>query len=185
MARAGAAYNSSGPLKQPYSLKGTLLMITDTKVKSKVLYDRAAKKWLCVNGATTEFPAGPGGRQMAMLAALAHDHPALFEVVDGIARLHENDPQLVDRLIKACILLARGHVYRNGRVQSQTGDAVYTTTFGGIPKSYHCDCPAFATHAVVSTVYGPQCKHTLSQLIAHFAGLELPDEAITFNGEPR
>ena len=158
--------------------------------RTTVRFNRKEQVWQAINGKAESFPANQTGKRQALLSALAQDHPHLFEVVNSIAENHNNNPQLVERMLKACQLVVRGNVYSNGRVKSQSSEETYQTSFDGFPKSWYCQCADFDNgqqrHAGLSKFggvdshYGLVCKHILAQLIADFADLELPDEEIPF-----
>jgi hypothetical protein len=141
-----------------------ILTQTAPSTKTHVQYDRSAKSWMAVNGTVTPTGNGPDGKRAALLLALEHDHPQLFARVTQIAASHNDAPGLVDRLIRAAGLIAKGHV-RGDRVISQTTGEAYQVTFGGIPKQWSCDCQDFA-YGGVDTEYGQKmCKHCLAALL--------------------
>lgn len=158
--------------------------------KTTVKFNTSDKVWQAINGKVMTFPAGKDGKRQALLCALNSDHPQLAAIVGDIAEMHDHNPQLIDRLIKAAQLVVKGNVYSNGRVKSQASEEVYQTSFEGMPKSWFCDCQDFDNGLQrqagliqwggVDTDYGLMCKHTLAQLIAHFAGVELTDQEIPF-----
>jgi hypothetical protein len=140
-----------------------ILAQTTPSTKTHIRYDRSRREWQAINGTTVNFPAGSDGRRAAMLHALEHDHPQLFARVTQISASHNDAPGLVDRLIRAAGLIAKGHV-RGDRVISQTTGEAYQVTFGGIPKQWSCDCQDFA-YGGTDTEYGQMCKHCLAALL--------------------
>jgi hypothetical protein len=155
-----------------------------------VSFNRHTNQWEARNGQTFTFPAGPEGKRQALRLALSHDHPPLAQVVQDLATQHAEAPALVDRLFKAAQLLVKGHVYSNGRVQSQSGSDLYQTSFSGTPKLWHCSCLDFengmqreaglSERGGVDTDYGLMCKHTLAHLLAYLTSTTLPHEPIPF-----
>jgi hypothetical protein len=161
-------------------------MTTQTIIR----YNKITRQWQAVNGQVHTFPAGKEGKRAALLCALNSDQPHLAAIVGDIAEMHNHNPALVDRLLKASQLITKGHVYNGGKVKSQSSEEVYQTSFEGFPKSWYCTCEDFDNGLQrqaglikwggIDTDYGLMCKHTLAQLIAHLAGLMLEDEEIPF-----
>lgn len=146
-------------------------------VKTAVRYDRRRRQWLTVNGRVTDHPS----KQAALLAALRTDHPELAAVVTDISRMHDNDPALLDRLLKASQLLCRGHVYADGKVKSQTSEQVYRVSCAGEPCTWSCNCGDFnRMDGGYPSDYGKVCKHCLAALLAEFVGWPVQNEPIPF-----
>jgi hypothetical protein len=117
-------------------------------MKTAVKYNKEANSWQAVNGETHDCGPGKQGRREAMLAALEHDQPELSRIVVDIVRRHDDNPRLLDRLLKGAQLLVKGHVYSTWKeghykVRSQSGDETYLVTDVGIPRTYDCNCADF------------------------------------------
>lgn len=168
----------------------TTLPPTPTVVK----YDRHARAWEAVNGATTRFPAGPEGRRRATLYALEHDRPDIaaetLATLDSIEaarpRLPVDVPGLTSRILKAGLLLRDGHVLpprelsapgsyltEIARVKSQTekwpdGSPVeYAITQDSPDDFLGCGCEDFTSHRAPVLPSGQRaCKHVLAFLMA-------------------
>jgi hypothetical protein len=162
--------------------------------KTIVRYNRTIRQWQVINGTVRNFGSGKDAHRDALMAALEHDRPDLFIVVNAIARANDNNPQLIDRLLKAASLICQGHVYDNGRVKSQNADEpgkVYTVSYHPLEENpYFCDCADFENGLKrlaglekwggIDTGQGLHCKHSLSVELAYIARLQLPSEPIPF-----
>jgi len=166
-----------------------------THLKTAVTYNREARSWQAINGDVVDFGPGKAGQRQALLAALRHDQPTLHTLLTEVARRHNNDPALLDRLLRGAQLLAKGHVYATlhpdqYRVRSQHSSEVYTVAFSGIPKAYHCTCPDFdhgqQRQAGLRPTGGanldfnpwPVCKHILACYLAWLSEWPLESEPI-------
>jgi hypothetical protein len=161
--------------------------------KTIVRYDRKQRTWQAINGKAATFGPGKHNKRRALRYALRNDHPALFEAVINIWAENsrpESEDQLMDRLLKAAALIAKGKVFSDGYVESQSDDNVYQVTLfadGGAD----CTCQDFENglarraglckHGGVDTLGGHlHCKHTLAVKLAQRVGLALPEREIPF-----
>lgn len=94
------------------------------------------------------------------------------------------------RVEKAVELIHAGKVYAghreepslsfaSGFVGSQRNNRVHSVTFRGRPPEWKCTCQDFRIRGgfdtqLVAGGYGRQCKHTLAQMIAQCASVNLP-----------
>jgi hypothetical protein len=168
------------------------------QVKTIVRFNKTIRQWQVINGRVQNFGSGKDAHRDALMAALDHDQPELYTVVSAIARANSNNPQLIDRLLKAAKLICQGHVYDNGRVRSQSEEdpnRVYTVTYHPDEENpYFCDCADFenglqrraglAKWGGVETGQGLHCKHSLSIELAYIANVKLPSQPIPFQ-EPK
>lgn len=157
-----------------------------------VRFNRQLRQWQAINGQVRNFGSGHDARRDCFMAALEHDRPELADVVKAIAEANDNNPQLVDRLLKAASLLSQGYVYDNGRVRSQNNPEEVYTVFWSAELGYHCDCQDFENGlmrqagqakwggAEVDFSDHPLCKHCLAVELAWRVGADLPGEPIPF-----
>ena len=143
-------------------------------MKTVVNYDHSKKTWIAQNGETY----ADKDKRKVLLYALKHDHPELWSITHGIACACSQDGngkgidlKLIDRLIKACQLIAKGRVF-DGFVLSQNGEGKAYRTERKTLTSWTCECEDFQGN-FTTVPYGKVCKHTLAQLIAYLAGLDL------------
>jgi hypothetical protein len=143
-----------------------ILTETPSPVKTRISYDRSARRWLAINGTTSSHAS----KNEALLQALANDRPALYAVVKSLLKIHRSRT-FENGILKAARLLVAGKVFANGEVGSQSRDGVYhTVTYGGIVGKYDCGCQA----TVMEPIIGKCCAHSLSQHLAYLAEIELP-----------
>lgn len=170
-------------------------MIRQFSVSGKTRVIKTGRAWQTINGDGQPVERGTGlvGWRNAMLAALGHDHPESSRVVDALWRTNGCSLHLMDRLIKAAILVAKDKIFLvnlndnevTTRVESQRhAREYYTVTWGGIPARYRCTCPDFCNDAPFLPGFGQKmCKHALATHLAALLGQTLP-EPIPFQGEP-
>jgi hypothetical protein len=111
--------------------------------------------------------------------------------------MNDDDPKLIDRLLKAAQLLTRRHVYQTihknrYRVRSQCGNETYEVEFGGQPAAYACTCVDYnnglqrlagqAQYGGVDVDFNPWpvCKHILACHVAWLTEWHLEVEPIPF-----
>jgi hypothetical protein len=176
-----------------------MLTPSDNQIRTAVKYNRQAKTWQAINGETQEFGPGKEGKRQALLAALQYDQPRLYEAITDLAEMNGNDPKLLDRLLKGCQLLTKGHVFKSWhknryRVRSQCDSETYEVEFGGQPAAYACTCMDYkgglqriageAQYGGVDVDFNPWpvCKHILACHVAWLTQWPLEDEPIPFDG---
>lgn len=143
-------------------------------MKTSVTYDRSKKMFHVKNGTLDTFIKR---KPFALLTALKHDHPELHKRVLDIYRVGNWSEPLLDRLLNAAALIAKGRVTKNGRgyeVRSQRNDEdTYVVGFsvGAGAKEWHCTCQAYTSGRVVhTTAFGGLCKHCAAAMITDFMG---------------
>ncbi len=151
-------------------------MSMEKSTKTSVRYNKHTKLWEAYNGKGFEEHKD---KRKVLLYALKCDHPEIYRAIKDISFFHRTEDgkvslRLIDRLIKAAMLIARGHVYGDGVIRSQEGKSFYLVELQGIPKTWKCNCEDFKKGAVACD-YGQMCKHTFALMIAGFLQLDLPE----------
>lgn len=161
-------------------------------IKTSIAYDRKNRKWQLLGMIGEElnsFPAGPEGKQQAIIAQLRLEAPEALAMAI-VAEKHS--PLLNGRTIRAAQIVMNGNVTidsnQGGIVLSQNKERQYNIDPNGL--NYRCNCTDYtnaltnppAPNSAPRIAGNPRCKHIQAYLIALCLSYPWPPPCPTCNG---